>query len=326
LGSVAIAITAEHVPFQSPKEVSGIARSTDSIKQYAVITNKHNIYMEDESDLKNVLGILDKHNEDRGGLISILEEIQAEYGYLPEKLLRIVGEKTGHSLVDIYSVATFYRSFSLKPRGKHLICACLGTACHVRGAPRVVEEFERELGIKPGQTTENKEFTLETVNCLGACALGPVVVIDGHYFSKVRKSRVSQLLEQALKGFDKIETGKDKRIFPINVSCPHCNHSLNDETFSIDRNPSILVTISSDHKQGWLRLSCLYGSYNFASEFDVSTGSIVTFLCPHCGVEFPSTSDCSVCTAPMVPMLIDGGGIVQICSRRGCKNHMLDLV
>ena len=179
--------------------------------------------------------------------------------------------------------------------------------------------------IKAGQTTADREFTLETLNCLGACALGPVVVIDGHYFSKVRKSRVSQLLEQALKGFDKPEAGKDKRIFPINVSCPHCNHSLKDETFAIDGYPSICVTISSDHKQGWLRLSCLYGSYNFASELDIPADLTVSFLCPHCGVELAGPSDCSVCAAPMVPMLVDGGGMVRICSRRGCKNHMLDL-
>jgi NADH-quinone oxidoreductase subunit E len=272
-----------------------------------------------------ISSVLEKHTENRGRLIAILEEIQAQNGYLPEKSLRIVSNKTGYPLVDVYSVATFYRSFSLKPRGKHLICACLGTACHVRGAPMVVEEFERQLNIKAGQTTEDKEFTLETVNCLGACALGPVVVIDGHCFSKVRKSRVSQLLEQALKGFDEAEIGKDKRIFPINVNCPHCNHSLEDETFVIDGYPSIRVTISSDHKQGWLRLSCLYGSYNFVSEFDVPVDSVACFLCPHCGVEFPSTLDCSVCDAPMMPMLVDGGGIVQICSRRGCRNHMLDL-
>jgi NADH-quinone oxidoreductase subunit E len=270
--------------------------------------------------------ILEKHTDDKGRLIAILEEIQAEYGYLPEESLRIVSDKTGRSLVDIYGVATFYRSFSLKPRGKHLVCACLGTACHVRGAPRVVEELERQLGIEVGQTTADKEFTLETVNCLGACALGPVVVIDGHYFSKVRKSKVSQLLEGAQKGFGKLQIEKDKRIFPINVNCAHCNRSLKDETFTIDGQPSVRVTISSDHKQGWLRLSCLYGSYNFASEFEVSTGSVVTFLCPHCNVEFPSTLDCSVCAAPMVPMLVDGGGIVQICSRRGCKNHLLDLI
>ncbi len=296
------------------------------MKQDTAIKNKNHINTQEEVDSKDILRILEKHNGDRGGLIAILEEIQDEYGYLPEKSLRIVSDKTGRPLVDVYSVATFYHSFSLKPRGKHLIYACLGTACHVRGAPWVVEELERQLGIKAGQTTADKEFTLETVNCLGACALGPVVVIDGHYFSKVRKSRVSQLLDDALKGFDKIQIKKDKRIFPIDVSCPHCNHSLKDETFAIDDCPSIRVTVSYDHKQGWLRLSCLYGSYNFASELDVSTGAVVSFLCPHCGVEFPSTSDCSVCAAPMVPMLVDGGGIVQICSRRGCKNHMLDLV
>ena len=294
------------------------------MKQDTVI--KDNIDAQEEVDSKDILRILEKHNEDRGGLIAILEEIQAEYGYLPEKSLRIISDKTGRPLVDVYSIATFYRSFSLKPRGKHVICACLGTACHVRGAPRVVEEFERQLGIAVGQTTADKEFTLETVNCLGACALGPVVVIDGHYFSNVRKSRISQLLEQAQNGFGKLDIRKDKAVFPIDVNCPHCNHSLNDETFEIDGHPSIRVTISCDHKQGWLRLSSLYGSYNFASELDVSTGSVVSFLCPHCGVEFPSTLDCSMCTAPMVPMLVDGGGIVRICSRRGCKNHRLDLV
>ena len=317
--------TAEPAPFQNPKVVSGIVRNTNRMEQNTVIPNKDNTCAE-EVDLKDVLGILENHNGNRGGLIAILEEIQAEYGYLPEGALRIVSDKTGRPLVDVYGVATFYRSFSLKPRGKHLICACLGTACHVRGAPRVVEEFERQLGIEAGQTTADNEFTLETVNCLGACALGPVVVIDGHYFSKVRKSTVSKLLEQALNGFDETEAGKDKRIFPIDVNCPHCNHSLMDETFAIDGYPSIRVTISYDHKQGWLRLSCLYGSYNFVCEFDIPVGTMVNFVCPHCSAEFHSTLDCSICGSPMVPMLVDGGGIVQICSRRGCKNHMLDLV
>ncbi len=296
------------------------------IRDTAALPNEEDVCLQESVDSKAILRIIESHNGELGGLIAILEEIQAEYGYLPEKSLRIVSDKTGCSMVDVYGVATFYRSFSLKPRGKHLILVCLGTACHVRGAPRVIEEFERQLGIKAGQTTEDKEFTLDTVNCLGACALGPVVVIDGHYFSKVRKSRVSQLLEGAQNGFGKLQIEKDKRIFPLHVSCPHCNRSLNDETFTIDGQPSIRVTISSDHKQGWLRLSCLYGSYNFASEFDVSTETAVSFLCPHCGVEFTSTLDCSVCAAPMVPMLVDGGGIVQICSRRGCKNHMLDLI
>jgi len=296
------------------------------MRRKAVLSNENDITMEQEIDTKDILSIVEKHNEDRGGLIAILEEIQTKYGYLPEKSLRIVSDSTQRSLVDVYSVATFYRSFSLKPRGKHLVCACLGTACHVRGAPRIVDELEAQLGIKAGETTSDKEFTFETVNCLGACALGPVVVIDGHYFSKVRKSGISRLLDEARTGFDKTEIGKDKRIFPIAVNCPHCNRSLMDDTFTIDGHPSIKVNISYDHKDGCLRFSCLYGSYNVSAELDVPEETIVKFHCPHCGVEIPSTSDCAMCGAPMVPMLVDGGGIVKICSRRGCRNHSLDVV
>ena len=296
------------------------------MKQQSTMSNTAKNDALAEVDADRVSTIIEGHRRERSGLIAILEEIQAEYNYLPEKALRIVSEQTGYSLVDVYGVATFYRSFSLKPRGKHLVCACLGTACHVRGAPRIVRELEQQLGIQAGQTTDDREFTLETDNCLGACALGPVVVIDGHYFSKVRTSKVSQLLEQARKGFDKLEVEKDQRLFPLEVNCPHCNHSLKDETFPVDGYPSIRVNLSSDHKQGWLRLSCLYGSYHSVSERDVPANMVATFMCPHCGVEFPSTSDCPLCGAPIIPMLVNGGGMVQICSRRGCKHHMLDLV
>ena len=296
------------------------------MKQNAVSSNKDNICVEEKVESKDILRILEKHSCNRGGLIAILEEIQSEYGYLPEASLRMVSEKTGRSLVDIYGVATFYRFFSLQPKGKHLICACLGTACHVRGAPRIVAELEQQLSIKAGQTTPDKEFTLETVNCLGACALGPVVVIDGHYFSKVRKSKVKQLLDQAREGFDKFDIGKDERIFPIGISCPHCNHSFKDETFAIDGYPSLKINVAMDQQQGWLRLSCLYGSYSVSTEFEIPEGTVVNFICPHCNSQIRSTSDCSECGAPMIPMLVDGGGIVRICSRRWCKNHMLDLV
>ena len=304
---------------------SGIVRSTSKMKQEAPPSSDSHIEVQDEVDSANILRVIEKHNKDRGGLIAILEEIQAEHGYLPEKALRIVSDSTRRSLVDVYGVATFYRSFSLKPRGKHLVCACLGTACHVRGAPRIVEELEQQLGIEAGETTADKEFTLETVNCLGACALGPVVVIDGRYFSKVRKFKIGQLLDEARKGFDKGEIGKDKRIFPIEVSCPRCNRSLMDETFAIDGYPSIKVSVCFDHEDGVLRLSCLYGSYNFSTELDIPGGAVVKFNCPHCRVQLPSASYCSTCEAPMAPMLVRGGGIVQICSRRGCRNHMLDL-
>jgi len=296
------------------------------MQQKNAISEKVNNPKQDEVNPEDILKILAKHSNNMGGLIAILEDIQTEYGYLSEKALRIVSEKTNRSLVDVYGVATFYKFFSLHPKGKHLVCACLGTACHVRGAPRVVAELEQQLSIEAGQTTEDNEFTLETVNCLGACALGPVVVIDGHYFSKVRRSKIKQLLDKARDGFDKIDIGKDERIFPIDVSCPHCNRSFKDETFNIDGYPSIKLNVSANGKQGWIRLSCLYGSYNVSMEFEIPENMVVNFTCPHCNSEINGTSECTDCGAPLVFMLVNGGGVVQICSRRGCKNHMLDLV
>jgi len=154
-------------------------------------------YAQKQTDQENILRIVEKHQEDRGGCIAVLGEIQSRYGYLSEEALRTVSEAMGLSLVDIYGVATFYRSFSLQPRGKHLVSVCLGTACHVRGARLVVEEFQRQLGIKPGETTPDKEFTLETVNCLGACALGPIVVTNGYYSSNVTPTQVKKILSRA---------------------------------------------------------------------------------------------------------------------------------
>jgi NADH:ubiquinone oxidoreductase subunit E len=273
----------------------------------------------------DIVGIVDKHSGDRGGLISILEEIQAKYGYLPKDALRTVSEMTGRSLVDVYGVATFYRAFSLEPRGKHLVSVCLGTACHVRGAPRIAQEFQRQLGIPIGDTTPDREFTLEAVNCLGACALGPIVVVDGHYFSNVNKVKVAQILDKARAGLDTVEVETDERIFPVEVSCPRCNHSLMDPDHSLDGYPSIRVTMSFDQKHGWLRLSCLYGSYNVETEYEIPEETVVNFFCPHCHAELIGASLCPLCGAPMVPMIIRGGGVVQICSRRGCKGHMLDL-
>ncbi len=259
------------------------------------------------------------------GLISVLEDIQGRYGYLPRVALNTLSEETGRSLTDIYGVATFYRSFSLMPRGKHLISVCLGTACHVRGAPDIVNEFQHQLGIEPGQTTEDNEFTLETVNCLGACALGPIVVADGHYFSSVRKSGVSSIIDRALKGLDRIEVKDDQRIFPVEVSCSRCNHSLMDPNQLIDGYPSIRVTVSFDQKHGWMALSSLYGSYNIDSKHYIPKDSIIHVFCPHCHAELIGGVACTECSAPMIPMIVRGGGIVQICSRRGCKGHMLDL-
>ncbi|MCP4568810.1 MAG: NAD(P)H-dependent oxidoreductase subunit E [FCB group bacterium] len=273
----------------------------------------------------SISSILEKHKDGHGSIISILEEIQATHSYLPQEVLEAVAEKTGRSLVDIYGVATFYGAFSLQPRGKHLVSACLGTACHVRGGPAVVAEIEKQLGIKAGETTPDREYTLDAVNCLGACALGPVMVIDGHYFPKVDISKVKGILEQAKEGLDKIEVETDQRIFPVEVSCSHCNHSLMDPEFILDRHPGIRVTISFGNKHGWLVLSSLYGSYRVQSLHKIPDDTIVNVFCPHCHAELIGGAKCLECGASMVPMIVRGGGVVQICSRRGCKGHMLDL-
>ncbi len=279
----------------------------------------------DAMNSTGVFKILEKYDDEKAGLISILEDIQAKYGYLPKDALESVAEKTGRSLVDIYGVATFYKAFSLKPRGKHLISACLGTACHVRGGPIIAREIEKQLGIKSGETTSDKEFTLETVNCLGACALGPVVVVDGHYFPNVKTYMVRQILEKSRKGLDVVEIDTDQRVFPMEVSCVRCNHSLMNSSHLIDGYPSIRVTMSFGDIHGWLALSSLYGSYNVSSEYDIPGDTIVNLFCPNCHAELLGASGCTECGAPMVSMIVRGGGVVQICSRRGCKGHMLDL-
>jgi len=274
---------------------------------------------------QQVSRIVEEHAGKFGGLIAILQDVQARYGYLPPDALTAVAEKTGRSLTDVYGVATFFRSFSLKPRGKHACSVCLGTACHVRGAPVIAEEFGRVLGVGPGETTSDREFTLETVNCLGACALGPIVVIDGRYFSDVGPVRVKEILEQAHNGLDSVEVKTDRRIFPVEVSCPRCNHSLMDMTRLVDGHPSIHVTVSFAGEHFPLYLSCLYGSYNLESEREVPADAMVDFFCPHCHAHLIGGSSCLECGVPMVPMVVRGGGVVQICPRRGCKGHFLDL-
>ena len=144
---------------------------------------------------KKVRAILNKYRCNQGMLVSILQDIQAECSYLPKEALMQVSQGLGISLSQVYSVATFFKAFSLKPRGRHLINVCLGTACHVRGAVRILEQIERELGINRGETTENLKYTLETVNCVGACALGPIVIVDGEYSGQMKTDKVKTLLQ-----------------------------------------------------------------------------------------------------------------------------------
>jgi NADH-quinone oxidoreductase subunit E len=307
------------------RAVSGTARNTNNIP-FVPPTLIANTDLEGgEMSSGSISDAPEKAHLGHGGLIAVLEGIQSKYGYLPEEALREVAESTGRPLVDIYGVATFYRAFSLKPRGKHLVSVCLGTACHVRGGPAIAEEISHQLGIRAGETTLDREFTFETVNCLGACALGPVIVIDGHYFPKVRKSNVKEILEKACAGLDLVEIESDQRVFPIEVSCSRCNHSLMDSRHLIDGYPVIRVTVSFGNKHGRLTLSSLYGSYNVESEYEIPPDTIVQMFCPHCHAELIGGAKCGECNAPMVPMIIRGGGVVQICTRRGCRGHILDL-
>ena len=140
-------------------------------------------------------GIIQKYNNDSSRLVSILQDTQTEFGYLPKETLIELSKMLNLPLTQVYSVATFFKAFSLIPRGKHQIHVCMGTACHVRGAERVLEVFERELGIKAGGSDKDLNFSLETVNCVGACALGPMVIVDGTYKGDMKTELVKPLLE-----------------------------------------------------------------------------------------------------------------------------------
>ncbi len=150
-------------------------------------------------ELQQVDGILGEYEDRRGLLVPILQDIQAVYNYLPREALERVADQRHIPLSQVYSVANFYTAFSLQPRGKHIVSVCLGTACHVRGAPQVLEELERQLKIEAGQTSPDMMWTLLTVNCLGACALGPIVVVNDDYHGHMTRTLVTDVLHQYAK-------------------------------------------------------------------------------------------------------------------------------
>ena len=152
-----------------------------------------------EFDFEEIDTILDRHRRRKTSIIAILQDAQDKINFLPQDLLKYIAERLELPLSQVYGIATFYRSFSLKPRGKYLINLCLGTACHVRGAQRVLEEIKRRLKIDAGETTPDLKFSLETLNCVGACALGPVVIINGEYYGKMNSSKVRSVLKKYMK-------------------------------------------------------------------------------------------------------------------------------
>jgi len=143
--------------------------------------------------------IVDRYGAKPNALIMILQDVQKHHRYLSRDDLKSVAGKMNIPLAQIYGVATYYKSFSLKPKGKNHICVCTGTACHVRLAQVIIEKFETDLKIKAGQSTPDMEFSLETVNCLGACALGPLVTANEVYFGNMNATKVDKLLAR-LKG------------------------------------------------------------------------------------------------------------------------------
>ncbi len=142
-----------------------------------------------------IKGILARHNNDHGMLVGILQDAQKELGYVPREAMAAISKGLNVPLSQVYGVATFFKAFSLVPRGRHQINVCLGTACHVRGADNILDTVQRELGIKPGESDKDLNFSLETVNCVGACALGPIVIIDGNYAGEMKVDAVKPLLE-----------------------------------------------------------------------------------------------------------------------------------
>ena len=147
-------------------------------------------------DFKTVDSIIQKYEDKRTALISILHDIQDQYNHLPEEALKKVALRLSMDLNDIYGVATFYKSFSLTPRGKHSITLCLGTACHVRGGPKILREVANLLTVRPGETTRDGKFSFQVVNCLGVCAIGPVMFVDGKFYGEMNPVKARRLIEK----------------------------------------------------------------------------------------------------------------------------------
>jgi NADH-quinone oxidoreductase subunit E len=140
--------------------------------------------------------IIERYGAKKEALVQILLDIQKELRWLPKPVLKRTAERLGVTLTQIYNVVTFYKHFSLVPQGRHQMSVCLGTACHVRGANQLLDRVTKTLRVAPGETTEDEKFSLHTVNCVGCCALGPVMVVDGEYISNPNTQELEKLAEQ----------------------------------------------------------------------------------------------------------------------------------
>jgi len=151
-------------------------------------------------NVERVHEIIDRYGADRTASLAVLQDIQREYNYLPREALELAAERMGLPLGEIYRMATFFRAFSLQPKGEYVCTVCLGTACHVRGGPRILETLERELNIKAGNTTADGKFSVEAVRCVGACALGPILLVNEEPHGYMTSDKATKLIAQLAAG------------------------------------------------------------------------------------------------------------------------------
>lgn len=149
--------------------------------------------------MEDIKEIIEKYPKGEASLIQVLQDINRKYNWLPKEALEIVSKELKVPIARIYGVASFYKAFSLKERGKNIIKVCTGTACHIKGAPQIIDEIKRKKNIGPGETSEDKKFTLETVNCVGACAMAPVLILNEKYHGNTKPSDVEKILEEGEK-------------------------------------------------------------------------------------------------------------------------------
>ena len=156
-------------------------------------------------DWQEIENIISKYDGQSEALLMMMQDISDIYNYVPSEVIPVLVERLGVKESLIYGVATFYKTISLEPRGKYIVSVCTGTACHVRGAPKILEEFERNLNVEAGHTREDRKFSLDSVACLGCCAIGPVVVVDGEYHAQTsirNASKIARMLEKKEKAND----------------------------------------------------------------------------------------------------------------------------
>ena len=146
--------------------------------------------------VKQITEIVERYKDEPTATMMILEDIQKEYGYIPLEVQELVSELTGVPVSEIYGVVTFYSFFSMTPKGKYVIGVCLGTACYVKGSQNIVDKFSVALRIKPGETTEDGLFSIETVACLGCCSLAPVLSINGRVYGKLDRKSLTKILNE----------------------------------------------------------------------------------------------------------------------------------